>query len=103
MHGLDTIKKLNDLAAQNAPGAPERALAEADTSRQGKVSLFDRDYAAAAERQRAERQKAIDKLSTFSNEDLISLVRGLNGCPSTLETVLANRLEEIAQASQEIS
>lgn len=99
MHGLKTIKEINDLAANNAPGVAEKLLAEAEASREGRPSKFDQDYAAAKERQRIEREKAIANLSARSSEELISISRSVNGFPSTLETVLANRLEELIQAN----
>lgn len=99
MHGLKTIREINDLAANNAPGVAEKLLAEADASREGRPSKFDLDYAAAKERQLIEREKAIANLSARSSEELISISRTVNGFPSTLETVLANRLEELIQAN----
>ena len=41
MHGLNTIRQLNDLAAQNAPGAPEAAIAAANARRNGHSPLHD--------------------------------------------------------------
>lgn len=99
MHGLKTINELNTLAAQNAPGAAERELAAADASREGKPSNLEVAIAEHAQRREAEHAKAIANLSARSSEELISLARGHNACPSTLETVLANRLEEIIAAN----
>lgn len=98
MHGLTQIRQINELAAQNAPGAPEKALEEADKSREGRPTKFDLDYAEAKARHAAERQRAVAKLSQLSNEELISISRAVNSLPSTLEEALANRLEEVCRA-----
>lgn len=99
MHGLKTIQQLNQLAVDNAPGRAEQLLNEADVSREGKTSPFDSEYAQAKIRQRQEKERAIANLGARTSEELISLTRGHNACPSTLEIVLANRLEEIIQAN----
>lgn len=100
MHGLKTIKELNDLAAHNAAGAAEAELAKADAARAGRPTKFDQDYADAQLRNRAERERAIANLSQRSSEELISLTRALNSLPSTLETALANRLEQVLANGQ---
>lgn len=100
MHGLKTIKEINDLAALNAPGVADKLLAEADASREGKPSNLDIAYAEHAKRRKEERDRAIANLSARSSEELISISRGHSSCPSTLEEVLANRLEEVLNAQR---
>ena len=94
MHGLTTINQLNTLAAQNAPGEPQRQLAEAAEVHAARgTSQFDQAYAETRARNQAERERAIANLLRRPSEELISLARANNSLPSTLETALANRLE----------
>ena len=94
MHGLKQIREINELAAQNAPGEPQRQIAEAEAVHAARgPSKFDQDYAEQRERNRLGREKAIANLLGRSSEELISLARANNSLPSTLETALAYRLE----------
>lgn len=96
MHGLKTIVELNNLAAENAPGVPERRLAEAEAVNALRgPTPFDKAYAESKERNRQERERAVANLSARSSSELISLARANNSLPSTLETALANRLEQV--------
>jgi len=98
MHGLVTLNKLNVLAAQNAPGAAEAALAEADASREGKPSNLEVAQAHfQAERRaerRAKREAVIADPTAKSCEELISLSRGCGVECTPLEAALANKLEQ---------
>lgn len=94
MHGLKQIREINELAAQNAPGEPQRQIAEAEAVHAARgPSPFDQAYAEARARNQAEREKAIANLLGRSSEELISLARANNSLSSTLETALAYRLE----------
>lgn len=96
MHGLKTITQLNNLAAQNAPGEPQRQLAEAEAVNKARgPSPFDVAYAETKLRNQAERERAIANLLGRSSEELISLARANNSLPSTLESALATRLETL--------
>lgn len=96
MHGLKTILELNNLAAENAPGVAEQRIAEAEAVHAARgPSKFDTAYAEQKRKNQLEREKAIANLSGRSTEELISLARANNSLPSTLETALANRLEDV--------
>lgn len=94
MHGISTIRQINNLAAENAPGAAQARIEAAEAVHKARgPSPFDQAYAEARARNQAEREKAIANLLGRSSEELISLARANNSLPSTLETVLAYRLE----------
>lgn len=94
MHGLTTIIELNRLAAQNAPGEPQRQLAEAAEVRAARgTSPFEEAYALTKAQRLAERERALANLLRRPSEELISLARGNDNLPSTLEIALAIRLE----------
>lgn len=96
MHGLKTINQLNQLAVDNDPANIEKVLSEADGVRAARgPSKFDVEYAATKARNKIERDKAIANLLGRPSEELISLTRANNSLPSTLETALASRLEDV--------
>lgn len=95
MHGLKTIHQLNTLAAQNAPGAAETALAEAEASREGKPSNLAIEQAHFQAERKAKREAVIAELTAKSCEDLISLSRGCGVECTPLEAALANKLDEL--------
>ena len=94
MHGLKTIHQLNELAAHNAPGAAEAALAEAEASREGKPSNLAIAQAHFQAERKAKREAVIADLTAKGAEELISLSRGCGVECTPLEAALANKLEE---------
>ena len=91
MHGLTTIGQLNELAAQNAPGAPEAAIAKAEESRAGRPTRFELDVQADAQRRRDANEAKLLELSAFDTLELVGLVQ-LAKTSTLLEIALANRL-----------
>lgn len=96
MHGLKTINQLNNLAAQNAPGAAEAAMAAADASRAGQPSASEIHFQEATTRARQSRLDAIEKLSKLSLKELLDQVDALQ-LPSTLEAAVSIKLHTILE------
>lgn len=93
MHGLDTIRELNELAAQNKPENIEAELAKADSKWKDQHPLNDALREVREKRER-ERQELIAKLAAEPVDVLISRVEALE-YPSTLEAALAIRLKQL--------
>ena len=90
MHGIETIKQLNELAAQNANAA--ETLAAAEKFHEGKPSAFDGHYAEAVANAKAEREARIKDLEAKSLSELVDILKGLQ-YPSILEAALARKLD----------
>lgn len=90
MHGIETIKQLNELASQNANAA--ETLAAAEKFHEGKPSAFDGHYAEAVANARTERENRIKELETKSLSELVDILKGLQ-YPSILEAALARKLD----------
>ena len=88
MHGLETINELNNLAAQNAPGAPEAAISAADAKRAGRTSQFDCDIAEAIASNNLRR---LEELHGLHPVDLVARVQQ-SELPTLLEIALANKV-----------
>ena len=93
MHGLETIHQLNELAALNAPGAAEKAIRDAEASREGKETNLDKALRERNGRVISDdaRASAIARLDAQTDSQLVSLVDALIR-PTTLEVVLARHL-----------
>lgn len=98
MHGLNTIKQLNELASQNANAA--ETLAAAEKFHEGKPSAFDGHYAEAVANAKAERESRIKELETKSLSELVDILKGLQH-PSTLEAALARKLDTYVNGGDE--
>lgn len=93
MHGLDTIRELNELAAQNKPENVEAELAKADAKWKEQSPLND-SLREVREKREQERQELIEKLAAEPVGVLISRVDGLE-YPSTLEAALVIKLKQL--------
>lgn len=91
MHGINTIKRLNEIAEENANAKVNLEKAE---KKWANNSPLDRELALAAARRQAEKQAIVDKLSAESVEELVSRVEALEN-PNALELALANKLKEL--------
>jgi hypothetical protein len=96
MHGLTTINQLNDLAAQNAPGAAQAALAAADASRAGKPSVSEQHFKEATEAAKASREAIISSLASKPLGELLGMLEALQ-LPTTLEAALARKLAGLSK------
>jgi len=103
MHGLKTINQLNTLAAQNAAGAAQTALDEAEASREGKPSNLAIAQAHFQAERKAKREAVIATLTAKSAEELISLSRGSGVECTPLEAALANKLQEATEGLQRVA
>lgn len=93
MHGLDTIRELNELAAQNKPENIEAELSKAGDKWKEQSPLTD-SLREIREKRERERKELIEKLAAEPIAVLISRVEGLE-YPSTLEAALAIRLKQL--------
>lgn len=94
MHGLKTIRELNDLAYQNANAANTLKEADVRAALEGRNPLAE--FAAEAARRQAEkRQEVIDAFIAKTDEELLQYVDGLEA-PTTLEVALAAKLRGYA-------
>ena len=98
MHGIETIKQLNELAAQNANAA--ETLAAAEKFHGGKPPVLDGHYAEAVASAKAERENRIRELETKSLSELVDLLTGLQ-YPSILEAALARKLDAYVNGGRE--
>lgn len=118
MHGLTTIRQLNELAAHNAKGAPEEALRRADEVR---AARGDKPFSQQVDEflaQRKAEQIAVDEeqrvrseetapyktnlLATRSTKWLLDYVGGLEN-PTTLEVALAQKLEAVQKELEAVT
>jgi hypothetical protein len=125
MHGIDTIRQLNELAAQNAAGAPQAAIDRAERIRRERgdkpfteqvdeflaqreaAKLADQvpttqanamgvRYEDAAPYDRHMSSQRTELLASRSTAWLLDYVGGLEN-PTTLEVVLARKLRAVQQ------
>jgi hypothetical protein len=96
MHGLKTINALNELAAQNAPGAAQIALEAADASRVGKPSVSEQHFKEATEAAKASREAIIASLANKPLGELLGMLEALQ-LPTTLEAALARKLAGLSR------
>lgn len=119
MHGLTTIRQLNELAAHNAKGAPEEALRKADEVRAARgdkpfnervdeyLAAQKAEKAAAAEQVQHVRTEEVapyktNLLATRSTKWLLDYVGGLEN-PTTLEVALAQKLEAVQKELEAVT
>lgn len=91
MHGIETIKQINNLAAENSPEFVERQL-NGTKVHKGQPKLHQQ-MTEALEARAAGREKAIAELEKESFEELVARIEALE-LPSTLEAAVARKLKK---------
>lgn len=89
MHGINTIHKLNELAAQNANAA--RTLQAAEAKLKAAPSPLSGALEEALAKRNAQREEILEKFRAKTTQELLDYVGALQS-PTLLEVVLSEKL-----------
>lgn len=101
MHGTETIHKINELAAQNAPGATGKAIAAANEKRGAsplQVALDEHQQRPTRE----QRERLVEQVARSSVEELVERVRNTT-FSSILEEAMVVKLQRLREASSVVT